>query len=130
MLTLHSTSIPAPQSALSHLVLPRQCLLLYAQSSSVVVLDARSLALRNVLAFSHVFPAPSDPPAVSSISVDPNMNLVLAAAGSRIAAWALSGKDHDVWRVHSSLVLPPTHPITALHTRSGMLFTQLVLPFQ
>lgn len=38
---------------------------------------------------------------------------------TRIAAWCLSGVQQDAWRLHSSLVLPPNHVVTALDSKSG-----------
>lgn len=45
---------------------------------------------------------------------------VIAAVGTRVAAWGLSGNDKDSWRVHSTLVLPDGAAVTALASRSGL----------
>ncbi|CAL1695568.1 unnamed protein product [Somion occarium] len=41
--------------------------------------------------------------------------------GSRLATWALSGVQHDTWRVHSSLALPDDQKISAIDCKSGLL---------
>src|ERR1700761_628712 len=41
---------------------------------------------------------------------------------TRIAAWCLSGVQQDAWRLHSSLILPSNHAVTALDSKSGKLF--------
>ncbi|KAG6818061.1 hypothetical protein H0H87_009216 [Tephrocybe sp. NHM501043] len=40
---------------------------------------------------------------------------------NRIATWALSGVKQDTWLIHSTLVLPENHVVTALNCRSGLL---------
>ncbi|KAK7064348.1 WD repeat protein [Favolaschia claudopus] len=49
------------------------------------------------------------------------MKLIVASMHTRIAAWALSGVQQHAWRLHSSLILPPKHTVTALDSKSGLL---------
>lgn len=44
---------------------------------------------------------------------------VVAAINTRIAAWSLSGVQQDVWRIHSTLVLPENNIVTALDNKAG-----------
>jgi hypothetical protein len=44
---------------------------------------------------------------------------VIAAAGSRLAAWSL-GIKQDAWRVHSTLVLPEYCKVTVLDNDAGI----------
>ena len=55
---------------------------------------------------------------------------VVAAMGSRIACWSLSGGRTAVWRIHSTLVLSKDATITALDCKSGnsILSTIIVVP--
>lgn len=46
---------------------------------------------------------------------------VVAAINTRIAAWSLSGVQQDAWRIHSTLVLPENHIVTALDNKAGLL---------
>ena len=39
--------------------------------------------------------------------------------GVRIVAWALSDVEEGAWRVHSTLVLPEAHIVTALDNKAG-----------
>ena len=39
--------------------------------------------------------------------------------GPCVAAWSLSGVQHDTWRIHSSLILPTGSTIFALDCKSG-----------
>ncbi|KAL0580829.1 regulator of (H+)-ATPase in vacuolar membrane [Marasmius crinis-equi] len=48
------------------------------------------------------------------------MKLIVAAMGHRVATWSLSGVQNDVWRIHSSLVLPQEHEVKALDSKSGI----------
>lgn len=50
--------------------------------------------------------------------------------GSRIACWSPSGGKAEVWRIHSTLVLPKDATVTALDCKSGnsILFTVIVVP--
>jgi hypothetical protein len=50
---------------------------------------------------------------------------VVAAINSRIVAWSLSGVKHDTWRVHSTLLLPPSQAIASLDIKSGALSTSI-----
>ncbi|KAJ7092570.1 WD repeat-containing protein [Mycena epipterygia] len=118
MLSLLSL-LPSPEADLHHLLLPTSTLLLHASADAVVIRDAASLALVRVLVFSEAFP--STVGAISCISVDSGMKLIVASMQTRIAAWSLSGVQQDAWRLHSSLVLPASHAITALDSKSGLL---------
>ncbi|KAK2461643.1 hypothetical protein APHAL10511_006106 [Amanita phalloides] len=93
--------------------------LLCAAADSLLVLDPASLALRTILPFSLAFPHHRFP--ISSFAVDAAMKLVFAAVGSRVAAWCLSDNHNDLWRVHSTLILPSNSTVTALGSRSGLL---------
>ncbi|KAJ6604501.1 RAVE protein 1 C terminal-domain-containing protein [Mycena vulgaris] len=118
MLTLLSL-LPSPGADLHHLLLPASTLLLHASADAVVIRDAASLALVRVLAFWEAFPGTTG--AVSCISVDSGMKLIVASMQTRVAAWCLSGVQQDAWRLHSSLALPPNHTVTALDSKSGLL---------
>ncbi|KAJ6509386.1 RAVE protein 1 C terminal-domain-containing protein, partial [Mycena vitilis] len=118
MLALVS-QLPSPQADLHHLSLPASTLLLHASADAVIIRDAASLALVRVLAFWEAFPGAMG--AISCISVDSGMKLIVASMQTRIAAWSLSGVQRDAWRLHSSLVLPPNHTVTALDSKSGLL---------
>jgi len=56
---------------------------------------------------------------------------VVAAMGSRIACWSLSGGRAAVWRIHSTLILPKDTTVTALDCKSGnsIPFTTIVLSY-
>ncbi|KAJ6574959.1 WD repeat-containing protein [Mycena capillaripes] len=110
---------PAPKADLHHLALPASTLLLHASADAIIIRDAASLALVRVLAFWEAFPGAIG--AISCISVDSGMKLIVASMQTRIAAWSLSGVQQDAWRLHSSLVLPPNHTVTALDSKSGLL---------
>ena len=51
----------------------------------------------------------------------PTFNQIVAAMNTRVAAWALSGVQDNAWRVHSTLVLPEGHTVTALDNKAGKL---------
>lgn len=122
MLSAVAALAPDPHSALAFLPLPTDVLLLYTSADTVVVLRAHDLSLVRVLAFWEPFPAFKHTKNVlSCISVDPGLRLVVVALGSRVAAWSLSGVQHDAWRIHSTLILPLTQPITSLDSKSGLL---------
>ncbi|KAF7339771.1 WD repeat protein [Mycena venus] len=118
MLSLLS-SLPSPQQDLHHLLLANNTLLLHASADAVIIRDAASLALVRVLAFWEAFPGAMG--AISCISVDSGMKLIVASMQTRIAAWSLSGVQQDAWRLHSSLILPTNHTVTALDSKSGLL---------
>ncbi|KAJ7076559.1 RAVE protein 1 C terminal-domain-containing protein [Mycena belliarum] len=118
MLSLNSL-LPSPEADLHHLLLPAATLLLHASADAVVIRDAASLALVRVLAFWEAFPGAMG--AISCISVDSGMKLIVASMQTRVAVWSLSGVEQDAWRLHSSLALPPTCTVTALDSRSGLL---------
>ncbi|KZV81002.1 hypothetical protein EXIGLDRAFT_780266 [Exidia glandulosa HHB12029] len=90
----------------------------YGSGTTVVLLDANTLALHKVLAFEDVFPqdAASD---ITCISVDATRKIVAAGCGSRIALWTPSDIDPQAWRVHSTLGVVDT--VTALHCCNGSL---------
>ncbi|KAI0041796.1 WD repeat-containing protein [Auriscalpium vulgare] len=122
MLDLLRTFAGAPAKGLQYLVLPTETLLLYPSADTVVILHADSLRLLRVLAFWEVFPGTQHAPEpITFLAVDPAMKLIVAAAGSRVAAWSLSGVQSSTWRVHSSLILPERQIVTALNCRSGLL---------
>ncbi|KAJ7492768.1 RAVE protein 1 C terminal-domain-containing protein [Mycena latifolia] len=118
LLSLNSL-LPSPQADLHHLLLPASTLLLHASADAVVIRDAASLAVVRVLAFWEAFPGAMG--AVSCISVDSGMKLIVASMQTRVAAWSLSGVQQDAWRLHSSLTLPPNLTVTALDSKSGLL---------
>ncbi|KAJ7786153.1 RAVE protein 1 C terminal-domain-containing protein [Mycena metata] len=118
MLTLVNVP-PSPHTDFHHLLLPTATLLLHASADAVIIRDAASLALVRVLAFWEAFPGAHG--SISCISVDSGMKLIVASMQTRIAAWSLSGVQQDAWRLHSSLVLPPNHSVTALDSKSGLL---------
>ncbi|KAJ7487439.1 RAVE protein 1 C terminal-domain-containing protein [Mycena galericulata] len=111
--------VPSPDAELHHLLLPSSTLLLHASADAVVIRDAASLALVRVLVFSEAFPGATG--AIACISVDSGMKLIVASIQTRVAAWSLSGVQQDAWRLHSSLVLPLHHTVTALDSKSGLL---------
>ncbi|KAK0208168.1 RAVE protein 1 C terminal-domain-containing protein [Desarmillaria ectypa] len=122
MLNLQKSYLGAPTTRLHHLVLPHETLLLYSAADAVVILNAATLKLRRVLAFWEAFPSLiHTPDSVSCISVDSGMKLIVASMGNRIASWSLSGVQQDTWHIHSTLVLPPNHNVTAMHNKSGLL---------
>lgn len=41
--------------------------------------------------------------------------------GARVATWAMSGVQSDIWRVHSSLLLPEGHDVVTLDCKSGII---------
>jgi len=86
------------------------------------------------LAFSDAFPHSLGQ--ISSIAVDPGMKLVCPIpipllflthlytdsccnAHSSCCLVSLSGVQQDTWRIHSTLILPPSHTITAVDSKSG-----------
>ncbi|KAF9270044.1 WD repeat-containing protein [Marasmius fiardii PR-910] len=119
MLSLQHAYPGHPKGSVHNLLLPDKSLLLYPSADAVVILNAQSLALARVLAFWEVFPGVAGE--ISCISVDSGMKLIVAAIGYRVATWSLSGVQNDVWRVHSSLILPGDHVVTTLDSKSGLL---------
>ncbi|GLB36004.1 putative RAVE protein 1 C terminal [Lyophyllum shimeji] len=122
MLRLHHAYGAYPAHILQHLLLPQGVLLLYPSVNVVVILNAVTLSLVRVLAFSEAFPSVANTGGkISCVSVDSGMKIIFAATNSRIAAWILSGVQHDAWRIHSTLVLPEGRTITTLDSKSGLL---------
>ncbi|KIJ68609.1 hypothetical protein HYDPIDRAFT_24869 [Hydnomerulius pinastri MD-312] len=122
MLDLLRTFTGCPDGPLQYMVLPHATLILYLSADAVVILDASNLSLIRVLAFREVFPSLQYlDEAVSCVAVDPAMKIIVASMNTRVAAWSLSGVQSDIWRIHSSLVLPDGDFITALDCRSGLL---------
>ncbi|EIW86859.1 hypothetical protein CONPUDRAFT_46132 [Coniophora puteana RWD-64-598 SS2] len=122
MLSLVRTFTGSPQGPLKHLVLPNATLILYPSADGVIILNAITLSLVRVLAFGELFPGYQHTKQnISCLVVDSALKLVSVAIAQRIAAWSLSGTQHDVWRVHSSLTLPGHEHITTLDCRSGLL---------
>ncbi|OBZ78886.1 hypothetical protein A0H81_00987 [Grifola frondosa] len=122
MLELLHTYTGCPTSSLHFLALPREILLLYPSSDSIIVLNSRTLTFIRALAFWELFPATrhlNDP--IQCLSIDPGMKLVVASMGHRVAAWNLSSAQNDSWRIHSSLLLPEDQHVTALGCKSGLL---------
>ncbi|KAG7099019.1 hypothetical protein E1B28_000902 [Marasmius oreades] len=119
MLSLQHAYPGHPKGSIHNLLLPDRSLLLYPSADAVIILSAQSLALVRALAFGEVFPGV--PGEISSISVDSGMKLIVAAIANRVATWSLSGVQNDVWRVHSSLILPQDHIVTTLDSKSGLL---------
>ncbi|KAJ8083807.1 regulator of (H+)-ATPase in vacuolar membrane [Marasmius tenuissimus] len=119
MLSLQHAYPGHPNGAFHNLILPGKSLILYPTADAIVILHAQSLALARVLAFWEVFPGVDGE--ISSLSVDSGMKLIVAAVGHRVATWSLSGVQNDVWRIHSSLVLPQIHEVRSLDTKSGLL---------
>lgn len=122
MLDLVRTFTGCPAGPLSYFILPHATLVVYPTADAVVVLDASSLTLVRVLALREVFPDSQHVNvAISCLAVDPALTIVMAAAGTRVAAWSLSGVQSNTFRVHSSLRLPDDDHVTALDCRSGLL---------
>ncbi|KII93785.1 hypothetical protein PLICRDRAFT_101217 [Plicaturopsis crispa FD-325 SS-3] len=122
MLELLKTYAGSPAAGLQHLVLPNETLILYPSADAVVILSACTLALVRVLAFEEVFPGTTrTKDKVACVSVDAGMKLVVASMNSRVAAWSLSGTTGETWRVHSSLIIPDSNPVTTLDCQSGLL---------
>ncbi|KAJ3750593.1 RAVE protein 1 C terminal-domain-containing protein [Lentinula detonsa] len=125
MLDLHQTYLGSPSSSLHHLILAHETLLLYPSADAVIILNARNLAFLRVLAFWEVFPGITYASgSISCISVDSGMKLIVAAMNHRIATWSLSSVQNgqnDIWRIHSSLILPRNHTVTTLDSKSGLL---------
>ncbi|KAJ3516450.1 hypothetical protein NLJ89_g1100 [Agrocybe chaxingu] len=122
MLQLQQTCTGYPEAGVQYLHLLSESLLLYPSGDAIIILNARTLALVRVLAFSEAFPGTkhtSDK--ISCISVDSGMKLIVAAMKSRICAWSLSGTQQDTWRIHSTLVLQENHEITTLDNKAGLL---------
>ncbi|KAF7985328.1 hypothetical protein HWV62_6523 [Athelia sp. TMB] len=91
--------------------------ILYHSADAVIILEPASLELIKILCLTDVFPGTSEP--IQCTAVDHGMKLVVASTGSRIAAWSLS--KGDVWRVHSSLILPKDHTVTTIDANAGLL---------
>ncbi|KAG6832276.1 hypothetical protein H0H92_003509 [Tricholoma furcatifolium] len=122
MLTLHHAYAAYPAHSLCHLQLPSAQLILYPSAKVVILLNASSLALVRVLAWSEAFPvATNSNDAISCITIDSRMMLIFAAMGNRIAVWGLSGVKQDTWIIHSTLVLPDGQTVTTLDCKSGLL---------
>ncbi|KAF8222144.1 WD repeat-containing protein [Tricholoma matsutake] len=116
MLHLLHSYCAYPSAHLLHLLLPSYSVLLYPSANAIIILHASSLQLLRVLAFSEAFPNAED--SISSVSLDPGMKLIVAAVNSRLAVWCVQ---QDTWRIHSTLILPQTHTITAVDCKSGLL---------
>ncbi|KZP10552.1 hypothetical protein FIBSPDRAFT_922313 [Athelia psychrophila] len=91
--------------------------ILYHSADAIIILEPASLSLIKILCITDVFPGTSEP--IQCTAVDHGMKLVVASTGSRIAAWSLS--KGDVWRVHSSLILPKDHTVTTIDCNAGLL---------
>ncbi|KAF8641123.1 hypothetical protein AX17_000765 [Amanita inopinata Kibby_2008] len=118
---LHSYSA-LPPAALHHLLLQDNLFLLYPSADAIVILHAQSLALARILAFWEAFPSTMHSQGtITCITVDAGMKLVIAAMGSRVAAWSPSVKQKELWCIHSTLVLSESCAITTLESRSGLL---------
>ncbi|KAI0036631.1 WD repeat-containing protein [Vararia minispora EC-137] len=88
---------------------------LYPSADSVVLLDALDLALVRVLAFADVVPAARDiSGTISTLTVDPAMNLIVASMANYLAAWSLSQVQKNTWLSHSSLILQNRSNISAI----------------
>ncbi|KAI0348528.1 hypothetical protein BDW22DRAFT_1350758 [Trametopsis cervina] len=122
MLQLLHTYTGCPTTGVQHLVLPKETLLLYPSLDSIIILNASGLAFIRALAFWEAFPsALHTKEAISCLSIDPGMRLIVASMGSCIASWSLSGVRSDIWRVYSSLLLPSSQHVTTLDCKSGLL---------
>ncbi|KIM47847.1 hypothetical protein M413DRAFT_417307 [Hebeloma cylindrosporum] len=122
MLQLQQTLTGYPAAGVQYLLLANESLLLYSSADAVIILNARTLALVRVLAFWEAFPGTiHSKERISCLSVDSGMKLIVAATKSRLAAWSLSDTQHDTWRIHSTLVLPEDHNVTALDIKAGLL---------
>ncbi|KAF5384978.1 hypothetical protein D9615_001393 [Tricholomella constricta] len=122
MLQLHHAYAAYPAHIVQHLLLPQGALILYPSADVVILVNASSLSLVRVLAFSEAFPSTlNTTETIPCIAVDSGMKIVFATMNTRIAAWSLSGVQHDTWRIHSTLVLPENHTVTTLDSRSGLL---------
>lgn len=116
----------------------------------MVVLDACTLALTRALAFWEAYPGLRNcGDEIDSLAIDSGMKIVrtrytvswhipthtlkvVAAMGTRIACWSLSGGRRAIWRIHSTLELPKGAPVTALDCMSGnsILFTPILIPLR
>ncbi|KAL4242218.1 hypothetical protein ABKN59_001911 [Abortiporus biennis] len=122
MLELLRTYTGCPTTGLQHLVLPNETILLYPSNDCIIILNAHSLSFIRALAFWEAFPgALHSKESINRLSIDPNMKLIVASMGSRVATWAMSGVKSDTWRVHSSLNLPKNRQVTAIDCKSGLL---------
>ncbi|TFK36859.1 RAVE protein 1 C terminal-domain-containing protein [Crucibulum laeve] len=122
MLQPQQSYVGYPAAGLQQLLLPPDALLLYPSADSVIILNARTLALTRVLAFWEAFPRTfHTQDAITSLSVDSGMKLIVAAMNTRIVAWSLSGVQQDAWRIHSTLVLADNQTITTLDNKAGLL---------
>ncbi|KAF5323620.1 hypothetical protein D9611_005764 [Ephemerocybe angulata] len=122
MLQLQQTCTGYPAEGLQFIRLPKETLLLYPSADSVLIRNAQTLGLRRVLAFWEAFSGMiKSKGTISCISVDSGMRLIIAAIGTRVVAWSLSDVQEDAWRVHSTLVLPEGHNVSALGNKAGML---------
>ncbi|RDB29031.1 Regulator of V-ATPase in vacuolar membrane protein 1 [Hypsizygus marmoreus] len=121
MLHLCQAYAAYPPAGLCHLAFPDESLLLYPSADAVIIVNASSLSLRRVLAFSEAFPGTIHAGGISCLAVDSGMKLIVAALNTRIAAWSLSGIRKDAWRIHSTLSLPENHNIVTVDSKSGLL---------
>ncbi|KAG2159698.1 RAVE protein 1 C terminal-domain-containing protein [Suillus bovinus] len=120
MLDLLKTFTGCPAGALHQLVLPHVTLILYPSADSVVILDASTLNLVRVLTFGEIYPGTQHlNQTISCVAVDSAMKVIVASMDTHIAAWLLSG--NNTWRIHSSISLQDSDPVTALDCRSGLL---------
>ncbi|KAI0316614.1 WD repeat-containing protein [Amylostereum chailletii] len=122
MLDLLRAYTGSPSAELQFLVLPKETLLLYPSADTVIIHNASSLLFLRALAFWEIFPGAhhaNEP--IACLAVDPALKLIVASMGCRVAAWSLSGIKTDIWRVHSSLVLPDDAQVTSMDCRSGLL---------
>ncbi|KAH6916877.1 WD repeat-containing protein [Coprinopsis sp. MPI-PUGE-AT-0042] len=122
MLQLQQTCTGYPGAGLQFIQLPNESLLLYPSADAIIIRNVETLALRRILAFWEAFPGTIHPSeAISCISVDSGMKLIVAAMNTRIVAWSLSEVKDDAWRIHSTLVLQGDGEVLSLDNKAGML---------
>ncbi|EJD52247.1 hypothetical protein AURDEDRAFT_159101 [Auricularia subglabra TFB-10046 SS5] len=108
----------APSTAVHALFHDGRHLAVYGTGSTVVILDARSIALLKVLAFEEPFPQYNHGN-ISCISVDGPRKLIAAASATHIALWTPSEVTPGAWRIHSTLTV--AEPVSAFHCLAGTL---------
>ncbi|KAG8835972.1 regulator of (H+)-ATPase in vacuolar membrane [Serendipita sp. 399] len=108
-------------AALRPILFTKSPLLVYASKDLIALVQASSLNLVTTLAFWDAYPSLFGTDTfVQHISVDTARKWIIAAAGTRIAIWALSSLEETKWHVHSNITT--NQPVTALECHDGRLF--------
>lgn len=122
MLQLQQTFTGYPAAGLQFIRLPTESLLLYPSADAIIIRNVETLALKRILTFWEAFPGTIHAnDAISCISVDSGMKLIIAAMNTRIVAWSLSEVKDDAWRIHSTLVLQGDGDVLSLDNKAGLL---------